>query len=76
VTFAKLASFAALVGAICIVGCKGDAAPPAAATTSTTTPVVSKGGAQSGGANTGLNPNYKGSAASDDSRVGSAMKGK
>jgi hypothetical protein len=75
VTYAKWATFASLVGAICVVGCKGDAAPPVAAT-NTNTPVVSKGGAQSGGANAGLNPNYKGSAATDDSRVGSAMKGK
>jgi hypothetical protein len=72
----KLALGAFLLGAVCIVGCKGaeKAAPgPAQA------PVVEEqpGGAQAGAPPpAGLNPNYHGSAAADDKRTGSALKGK
>jgi len=67
---------AALVVCCAVVGCKGEDPAPAP----TNEPAKSgpgKGGNSVSTAQTpGLNPNYHGSAADDDKKVGSALNGK
>jgi len=75
--FRKLALGACLIGAVCVVGCKGEEKAPAPATPAVAQDTSSNDGAQAGAPPpAGLNPSYHSNPAADDARTGSALKGK
>jgi len=58
----------------CGSGAKDDTTAPPTTAVTTPPPAGATGTASAGAGKMGLNPNYKGSAAADDARVGSAGK--
>jgi len=61
---------------VAMMGCAEPPGTPAPASSETAQKAALKGGNNAGGGVANLNPNYHGSAAADDLRTGSALKGK
>jgi len=75
-TIVKLALLAALLTSVCLVGCNGGDTQASVTPPPPGKSVANNGKNPTGAPVAGLNPNYHGSAASDDAKTGSALKGK